>query len=494
MKKLSIKMHSFKAKLIGFCVVLYGMLLIVMALSSSISIRSHDVTNNYSTQYEMLSTFYKEVDTANVLAQNFLYSQKEEDLNNYITHYTKSRKSLKTIVSLTSNAERTWRIGLLDNMILTYNETFEKLRSGERLNGSDYEFMVHTAANISDTATQYYNMITQGMSESSGNIQHDWARQMPVIYGLIILTLVFTIGYTAWSIHSLTVPMGQLIGNIKRFKEGQYEFTKVKTKNEELTLLVDAFSDMAVSVKGYVESIRQNARLKTELLKKENENLKISELLTKTELMALQGQMNPHFLFNTLSMLSKMAYIENAPETSKMMEIVADLMRYSLDKSSKSTTMLEELKCLKNYYLIQEKRFGQRVRFSLNLSDNLRNIVMPSMILQPLVENAIIHGFGQMPANAKVTVSVYEDKDFIYISVSDNGVGMESSLVETILSEGKVQSSSGDGSSIGLNNVIRRLRMFFGEHFSLNIESGPGCGTLIVITLPISIEGVRDKP
>jgi sensor histidine kinase YesM len=220
------------------------------------------------------------------------------------------------------------------------------------------------------------------------------------------------------------------------------------------------------------------------LLESENQNLKKTELMVKSELKMLQAQMNPHFLFNTLSMISQLATMGRSEEAAELIDITAYLLRYSMDKSNRMSTLREEIECVRSYLHIQRLRFGDRITFELNVEEALPNIMLPGMILQPLIENAVLHGVDGVLKGAVVSVSSERRENSLRLSVEDNGRGMSGERLEEIMS-----SDSFDGDEhvhIGLLNVKKRIEMLFGESASFHIESTEDVGTLVTITIDIA--------
>ncbi|WP_312641203.1 histidine kinase [Hydrogenoanaerobacterium sp.] len=487
------RFNSVKQELIFYNIILFVFVSAVVIVSNYSNLKTLSAYADFSKQYSILSSFYKNVKAADQLAQNCLYTGSIEDQAKYKVCKEEATRNIDDIINMVNDEKLRWRFGLLKNMVQTYDEVFTEIRLKEDIAFVDYnikyDFLVDTAKNIDLTATQFYNLLTDEMNRQSEEMIQSWQAQAK---GIILLTagmIVIAIAFSAMCIKDITHPIGRIVKNIQKIKMGEYDLKQVKHAGKEISILCDAFDDMAKSVQGHIQSVEENAKLEKELLEKENENLKISEILMETELKALQGQMNPHFLFNTLSMISKMAYMEQAEQTSEMMETVSDLLRYSLDKSSKTSNLYDEIECAENYLIIQRKRFGHRVKFELFVADHLPNITMPAMIFQPLIENAVIHGVGQVVQSAWVSIQVIRDETKIYISIEDNGKGMESDLVESIL-VGRRETcfKKGNGINIGMSNVFRRLEMFYGPESTVQIESSTDCGTVIILTLPITTE------
>ena len=484
------KYHSIRGRLISYSVLLFAFFIPITLTSTIMGGHFLHLPEVFSQRNDQLNQFYESVQALDGHARSYLYQRSEVELDAFEQGYDDIVVNLESFqISLADahNEDLPWRISLLENMTLTYRETFQKLvarnLSVEEYNEA-YDFLVSTAENIDRTRNQYNRLLTDEMTYTVGRMKSQWKTSMLITYSVLASLLVVAVVFSTKITRSITTPLQKLIRNIQKIKMGRYDLKEIKTNHyEEIDVLCDAFTDMAVSLDGYINSLEQNVSLENQLLEKENENLRIGELLAQTELQALQAQMNPHFLFNTLSMLSKLAYIEGAPHTSEMMETVADLMRYSLEKSSKASDLKGEIECLRNYIAIQKKRFGERIAFHIGIDPNVCNVIMPGMVLQPLVENAIIHGVGKVYKGAEIHVNIYNDDRQIYLEISDNGVGMEQQCIDMILL-GQDPAASLKHTSIGFQNVLRRLKLFFGNRYQVMLHSEPDCGTDIIITLP----------
>jgi sensor histidine kinase YesM len=482
--------RSIRGTLIFYSVFLFAFFVPILLTSTLMGERFLQLPQAFSERSERLNRFYESVHTMDVQAQSYLYTRSGDGKAAFEAAWAEARGQLKALEGFfqdQDNEEFRWRLSLLDNMILTYRETLEKLESGavsQAKYGGVYDFMVSTAQNIDRTRNYYSRLLSDDMTRSVLETKDRWRSLLIASYSVLLALLVVAALFSTVTVRSITAPLHKLVKNIQKIKQGQYDLKEISFNHyEEIDVVCDAFQDMASSLDGYIRSLEQNAALENKLLEKDNENLRISELLTKTELKALQAQMNPHFLFNTLSMLSKLAYIEGAYQTSELMDTVADLMRYSLDKSSRASDLMGEIECLKNYITIQTRRFGSRIRFQVAVDPNVINLIMPGMVLQPLVENAILHGVGKMQKGALIDVLIYCDPDSIFLEVRDNGAGMDQECVEMILSGGDA-SASQEHTSIGFQNVFRRLNLFFGSRYRVILCSELEGGTDVIITLP----------
>jgi sensor histidine kinase YesM len=275
---------------------------------------------------------------------------------------------------------------------------------------------------------------------------------------------------------------------MNRIKKGAYDLTQISNTNKEMNVLCLALEDMADSIEKNIQYENEKARLERRVLEQQNDNLRKDELLAQSELRILQNQINPHFLFNTLNMIYKKAYSEGAYETSELMEKTSQLLRYGLDNASKISSLKKEIKAIYNYNYIQEKRYGDRIRFLMDIEEDLPDIPMPSMVLQPLVENAVSHGLQDIIEDGEVVIEVSRLNDEIMISVSDNGTGMPADELEKLILN-DFRMSSDERSHLGLYNVTRRLKAFYGDGVRIIVNSLEECGFEINIQIDLKENG-----
>ncbi len=298
---------------------------------------------------------------------------------------------------------------------------------------------------------------------------------MMIIAGLVVFCVIFAGVFTS----NVTNPVKKLAENAAQISKGNFNIPKVETKSrDEVSILSDVFYKMVQSIKFYIREIEQKAELQEKSLRNE-------ALLKQTQLNALQSKINPHFLFNTLNMIKQTAYIENAKETRVMLETTAQLLRFYIDKAGIPVPLTEELESVKNYVYIQEKRMGSRIGIRLDIDGDFGDIYVPSPIVQPLLENAIMHGLDDCIRNGEIFVRAFRQGECVKISVADNGKGMSAQVIDQVLSKKHVNQSK----SIGMVNVLQRMELFYGQEGLMEILSGPGGGTNVTLTLLRKPEG-----
>lgn len=227
---------------------------------------------------------------------------------------------------------------------------------------------------------------------------------------------------------------------------------------------------------------------------KVNEEMYSKNLKMEAELHALQNQINPHFLYNTLEVIRGRALVQNAQDIADMTEALATIFRYNINRPGDVATLQEEIDNVRNYMLIQNCRFGDRFRFETEIEDvedGILTHVLPVLTLQPLVENAIYHGINERIGGGRVRLKAYLTQRDLLIIISDNGKGMDDVTLQEIhrklvgASEGlPVEKKTGRGTGIALTNVNQRIKFYFGKEYGLDVKSTLGIGTTITITIP----------
>lgn len=230
---------------------------------------------------------------------------------------------------------------------------------------------------------------------------------------------------------------------------------------------------------------------------KVNEEMYSKNLKMEAELHALQNQINPHFLYNTLEVIRGRALVQNAQDIADMTEALATIFRYNINRPGDVATLQEEIDNVRNYMLIQNCRFGDRFRFETEIDDvedGILTHVLPVLTLQPLVENAIYHGINERIGGGRIRLKAYLTQRDLLIIISDNGKGMDDVTLQEIhrklvgASEGlPVEKKTGRGTGIALTNVNQRIKFYFGKEYGLDVKSTLGIGTTITITIPIMV-------
>ena len=303
----------------------------------------------------------------------------------------------------------------------------------------------------------------------------------------IIMLVIVTVGMLLLiqATRKMFVPLSNMAETAQLVGQGNFHVKMHDTDaQDELGTVTRAFNTMVENLDLYITRTKASMEKEQQMMERE---LLMENHLKEAQLKYLQSQINPHFLFNSLNAGAQLAMMEDAEQTGIFVEKMADYFRYNVKKGQEDATLGEELEAVDNYIYILNVRFAGDIHFSKDVDESVENVRMPSMILQPVVENAVNHGIRDIEWEGQIRLTVTGDADYIRISVKDNGKGMTQAQIESVLSGNKERGKEeGDSAGIGMNNVISRLELYYEEKGLVEINSeGEGKGTEVVIYIPI---------
>lgn len=270
----------------------------------------------------------------------------------------------------------------------------------------------------------------------------------------------------------LKIPHKELLSALDEVNVLEYE--KIKDAADFLYLFTNLIAEMGMA-----------NIIQLELLEETKEKMKFQQLAKDTQLKSLQAQINPHFLFNTLNTIASMAVIEESPNTEELIYALSDILRYSLKNSENMVELNTEVKNIEKYLFIQSSRYKDKIKYEIDIPEQIKKCKVPPMTLQPIVENAIIHGLEAKKEGGKLTIlgKLLFDK-YIIIEISDNGVGISSKRLDAIKNG---NNSSNDAVGLGIQNVQDRLKYYFGSEFGISFQSTLNSGTQVYMKIPFII-------
>ncbi len=321
-----------------------------------------------------------------------------------------------------------------------------------------------------------------------------YLEKLPAIYGMRYVVLAFSVGMLALTMVLAKALSDALVSPIVLLAESsrkiaRYDFSEADLSVEykdEVGELVKSFNKMKHATEGYINTLKKNSEMAELLHKEEMEKIEAEKQLEAARMELLKSQINPHFLFNTLNTISGMAKLEGAKTTDQMIHSLSSLFRYNL-KMSEQVVMLErELKVVEDYMFIQRMRFGERVAYQWKLELDPGAVMIPAFTLQPLVENAIIHGLAKKEQGGRVFLRAWQEGGYAVISVADTGEGMGEGRYRELCQALEESQKSGKGTSktgIGLGNIYRRIHAMYGNG-QVKIYSRKGRGTVVQMRIP----------
>lgn len=288
---------------------------------------------------------------------------------------------------------------------------------------------------------------------------------------LALLVAVLALAFLmAWLIsRSIFSRLEKLKNAMAQVETGSFR-VQVDASEDELGQILQAFNHMAAELE-----ITTETALRTQRISKE------------TELRLLQAQINPHFINNTLESISWAAQGQDVPHVHYLVRNLSDFLRASLSKTQQISTVAQEIRAIRAYWNIQAYRFGQRIQLEVSVAPEATDVRILPMLLQPLVENALLHGILPKGSPGMVSLRLETCDDLLIIEVEDNGVGIPPDELEKLQTAIDSQMEG----SYGLWNVHQRVRTQYGEEFGLSVQSTAGEGTLCILTIPV--ENVKNE-
>lgn len=291
---------------------------------------------------------------------------------------------------------------------------------------------------------------------------------------MILLVLLGSMIISSYLSRVLTEPIRNLEADVKKISEGDLNVQVHSSGSFEVYHLGNSIQKMTVRIRKLMREI-----------------VREHEAKRKSELNSLQAQITPHFLYNTLDNIVWMIEGDKKEEASEIVMSLARLLRISLSKGKNIITLEDELEHVRNYLLIQSMRFKDRFTYEIHIQQGIRHLEVIKLIVQPIVENAIYHGMEGMYGDGEIIIRAYTKEKDLYISIKDNGMGMQPEQAEALLDVTKeVVTEKGNG--LGVRNVHERIRLYYGEPYGLTIFTAVDEGTEVILHLPAVIYTGRE--
>lgn len=391
----------------------------------------------------------------------------------------------------TERYARTWSI-------LNGYETYQAYRdelAETQVRESDFVERLYRVYKMQEYLQTYARRLVQ-VTLKEGN--DSYQEKVPVFYNMPYLILAisavfmgFVMFLTKILSNALVSPAVLLAQCARKIAKDDFTGEDPSVENrDEMGELVRAFNKMKRSTKGYIDTLKENHRMSELLHREEIERVEMEKQLSGARLELLKSQINPHFLFNTLNMIACMAKLEEAVTTERMISSMGSLFRYNLKTSEQIVTLARELKVVQDYMYIQQMRFGSRILYSCDLKVDAEQAMIPAFTLQPVVENAMVHGLSKKEQGGRVHVRIWEQGNRLVISVADTGLGMSEERLAEVTEAMKERRTSRIG--IGLGNIYKRIHMMY-KQGEFRIASIEGRGTVIQMFIPQEKHNRGDK-
>lgn len=287
-----------------------------------------------------------------------------------------------------------------------------------------------------------------------------------IFTGFLILCFTISLGY------SVTKPITILARSMQNIEgdlaNATVNFAPQVKSNDEIKILEQSYLFMLKKIKTLID---QEFKQKIEM--------------QSAQLMALQAQINPHFMYNTLQMIGAMAIEKESPQIYDVISAFGNMMRYNMRLEEDVVTIQEEIGNLENYLKIQQLRFDNKLWIDFEVDENIKNYKIPKLSIQPIVENCFKHGFTKKVREWRILIKIVENEETIDICVQDNGKGISKRKLEEIrdVLQQSIQTVFNYSENLGLKNIDSRVKLFFGTEYGMSIESIEGIGTQVAIKI-----------
>ncbi|EDL65166.1 sensor histidine kinase [Bacillus sp. SG-1] len=292
-----------------------------------------------------------------------------------------------------------------------------------------------------------------------------------ILFGFVGLSLVIlSILFVSFKI---TSPIRVLLHNIQQVEKGEMKIESQSFGTDEIGLLGSRFQQMIGRINHLI-----NREYKLELENKTN------------QLKVLQSQINPHFLYNALQSIGTIALKNKVPQIYTLITHLSKIMRYGMDMEEDIVSLNKEINYTRAYLLLQKERFGDHLDYSIEVEEGLKEVKVPKMLLQPIIENYFKHGFDIREGIGRIRLNCFSEHDELVITVEDNGAGVTAQKLQEIYEhfQTDIKNTTGENTSIGLKNVFVRLKLYYNQQASLELQNLEG-GFRVTMRLPVQMEG-----
>jgi sensor histidine kinase YesM len=449
-------------------------------------------------QSRKINEINEKTTTVKYYTEHYLNTGSYDLLNYYLRFSVELQETADSINPGIGRSNQDVMFKNIKNMVKSYLEETSAAVNAKRVeNEEKYTYHYNNSVKIAKFIEQNTKNL---LAEISRNTYDDHLKVTSLVHeikfniAIVILTIIgFGFIFIFMFSSNITIPLEKIINSAQNIARGKFYDRKivVDTK-DELYVIADVFNTMSSSIKNLVEELTRKADIEKKLKEEETKNLMTMNLLKDAELHALQSQINPHFLFNSLNVIVQTAMMEEADKTSALIKSLSSLLRHNLRKLDAPVTLGEEIFNVKQYAYIMQARFGNKIIFKIEVDENLFSYSVPAMVMQPIIENSVIHGFNHELMN-KITITVMAIKkgNYIKLSIKDTGVGMTSERLRQVIEGKEIEQASkhkGHTTGIGINNIKTRIALFYNREGLFNIYSEPMKGTEVIVYLPLDKE------
>ncbi|NLL99886.1 MAG: histidine kinase [Treponema sp.] len=482
-----------KNKLVLFFIPLIGFVLLLTLYTAHLSYSYSQSFHKTLASHYRINNFLSEIRLHNNLLERFI---KNETVK--ISEIQRIQLKSETILHEMNSdnyeeKEAQYQIRALNYCFETYlKKTYETINLSWE--GLPYYQSFYQTQRVQNYMEQYIYILQNILFTSSQQAYAKKALEADVIQWLMITifitVMIVMIRLVIIFANKFTSPIRHLAELSSRIASGDLNVPlvpSVMSYGDEISILSEAFNKMSRSIKIMVDNLRQKSELEKKLYEEKLSNESAQRALRESQLVSLQSQIKPHFLFNTLNTIQRQAELEDALQTQSLIKSLASLFRFNLLSHQQTVFAEQEVLAVKEYVKLQQKRFGKRIQFKINVNAPLDKISIPPFVLLTFVENAIGHGLEPKIEGGNLHLNIKIRGSFCVFRIFDNGVGMPKEDKDKMLLDPELIKSpemSGKIHGIGVKNSLYRLHLLFGGKEKFALYSREGKGSLVVISVP----------
>ncbi|MFO7781195.1 MAG: sensor histidine kinase [Spirochaetia bacterium] len=460
--------------------------------------------------YYSIQRFQSALDANRSALNQYLRSQETSYLRAFYASRTDLQVTQQEVRARNSTSvEAGFEIrGIRRGLIAYFHHADRAIAGIRRGDGPDFAEFVR-AGRISDYVFTYMQRLMQARLTEELETHQELRSHASVMavssqFGLLGIGILMSV-FAALFVRRVTTPIRRLAESAYSMAHGNLEGGEVAVRAhrfsvKEITTLCESFSLMQHNIRNLVDDLKDKAAVERKLHQQELKTMHTEHLLEAARLQGLQAQINPHFLFNALNTVSRSGLFEGAHETTRLIQSLANLLRYHLNTREAVVRLDHELRVVREYVHIQESRFRNRLQFELDCRVNVEEVFVPCFSIQPLVENAVQYGIEPTEDGGLVRVLIREHGTAIRIVVEDTGVGISESRISEIFGEtaevARVRADSREhenpsrsetksqSAGIGLRNIMDRLHLLYHGEAHISIQRRAAGGTAVTMDIP----------
>lgn len=392
----------------------------------------------------------------------------------------KTDLNLLTIKRIFNNVTFEGDVYLVNNLGYVEYTTNPKLQWAEHIYHIDDIKMPDDSIMLEEVYSSQYlkNWKVLGVV-SEGEILEEVKSSQNFIYYMTIGNFVVPSIIIIFLTSNLHIRLSRIVKHMRKMEDQNFDLIDAVEYKDEIGILTNEFNRMSKRIKDLINDVYVAGMQKKDLELQQK----------KSQLSALQSQINPHFLFNVLETVRMRSYMKEEYETADIIQNMARLLRNSYTWDKDWVTVGEEIKLVESFLEIQYYRFGDKIEYNIEVDDDVTDCIIPNMIFIPFVENASNHGIEPLKGRGKITIKVNRVGEQLQFAIRDNGAGMTKHQYQQIISSLKEDQDIGE--NVGIKNVHYRLRLYFRDQFTFRLNSYKGVGTTAQISIPCIKEKVE---